>query len=160
MAWSDAAQLRRPLGNWRASSVNFACNPSCRSGFSQVGLPQIVMSVNSYVVLMMEEEQPEGLSARKLVVETAKHNVLTAYNAKDGMDLLRRFPNVDIILVHARLLEQHPGLLGEVKSAAHGKPIILASPFASEHRPEANYVVDSHHPHQLVQLRGQNLAQS
>lgn len=115
------------------------------------------MSVNSYVVLMIEEEQPEGLSARKLVVETAKHNVLTAYNARDGLDLLRRFPNVDLILVHSRLLENRPALLGEVKSLAPGKPIVLTSPFANDHRPEANYVVDSHHPHQLVQLLGQNL---
>jgi len=38
--------------------------------------------LKSLVVLMMEEEQPEGLSARKLVVETAKHNVLTAYTWK------------------------------------------------------------------------------
>ena len=38
------------------------------------------------VVLMIETEQPEALSARKLVVETAKHNVLTAYDAQSGLD--------------------------------------------------------------------------
>ena len=57
--------------------------------------------MKSLVILMIEEEQPEGLSARKLVVETVKHNVLTAYNAEDGIDLLKRFPNVDAVLVHA-----------------------------------------------------------
>ena len=106
----------------------------------------------SIVVLMMEEEQPEGLSARKLVVETAKHNVLTAYTLSDGLDLLHRFPNVDVIMVHSHLLEQKPDLLGEVKKTCPGKPIILATPFAHDTRPEADFVVDSHKPHDLVQL--------
>jgi hypothetical protein len=101
---------------------------------------------------MMEEEQPEGLSARKLVVETAKHNVLTAYTLSDGLDLLHRFPNVDVILVHARLLSQKADLLGEVKRMCPGKPIILATPFANDHPPEADFVVDSHKPHELVRL--------
>jgi len=108
--------------------------------------------LGSIVVLMMEEEQPEGLSARKLVVETAKHNVLTAYNLRDGLDLLHRFPNVDVILVHSRMLEQRGDLLAEVKRTCPGKPIILATPFANDHRPEADFVVDSHKPHELVRL--------
>jgi hypothetical protein len=104
------------------------------------------------VILMIEEEQPEGLSARKLVVETAKHNVLTAYNAKDGLDLVRRFPGVDAVMVHARLLGTTPDLLEQVRSLCPRKPIILASPYADDGRPEANYVVDSHRPHELVKL--------
>lgn len=110
--------------------------------------------MKSLVVLMMEEEQPEGLSSRKLVVETVKHNVLTAYTLKDGLDLLHRFPNVDIIMVHSRLLEEKPDLLAEVRTVCPDKPIILATPFASETLPEANYVVDSHRPHDLVKLLG------
>jgi len=101
---------------------------------------------------MMEEEQPEGLSARKLVVETAKHNVLTAYNLVSGLDLLQRFPNVDMILVHARLLNEKPDLLAEVRRKCPGKPIILATPFASDQRPEVDYVVDSHKPQELINL--------
>jgi hypothetical protein len=114
--------------------------------------------LNSLVILMMEEEQPEGLSARKLVVETAKHNVLTAYNAKSGLDLLHRFPNVDMVMVHARLLSQTPNLLSDVRAICQAKPIILASPFAGDAQPEADYVVDSHKPHDLIKLLGQNLA--
>ena len=108
--------------------------------------------MKSLVILMMEEEQPEGLSARKLVVETVKHNVLTAYNAEDGFALLRRFPNVDMILVHSRLLMEKPNLLKDVKSLCPEKPIILASPFANESKPEASYVIDSHKPQMLVEL--------
>lgn len=103
---------------------------------------------------MMEEEQPEGLSARKLVVETAKHNVLTAYTLSDGLDLLHRFPKVDMIMVHSRLLERKPDLLGEVRKVAPGRPIILATPYANDSRPEADYIIDSHRPNDLVTLLG------
>ena len=69
------------------------------------------MKSRALVVLMIEEEQPEGLSARKLVVETAKHNVLTAYNAKEGIDLLRCFPNIDVVLKEMVSSEQMESLL-------------------------------------------------
>lgn len=104
------------------------------------------------VILMMEEEQPEGLSARKLVVETVKHNVLTAYTADEGIDLLRRFPNIDAVLVHARVLERKPNVLARVKMLAPRIPIILASPGGEQMRTEVSYTVDSHQPIQLVQL--------
>lgn len=113
--------------------------------------------MRSLVILMIEEEQPEGLSARKLVVETVKHNVLTAYNAKDGMDLLRRFPNVDAVLVHVGQLHKQPGLLTDVRKVCPDKPIVLASPFAEESSPEANFVVDSHKPQALLKILGEDL---
>jgi hypothetical protein len=109
-------------------------------------------AVKSLVLLMIEPEQPEALSARKLVVETAKHNVLTAYNAEVGLDLLRRFPNVDAILVHLHLLNSNPELLGEIKKIAPLPPVILASPLGLDARPEADFIVDSHRPDALIQL--------
>jgi len=115
--------------------------------------------VASLVILMMEQEQPEGLSARKLVVETAKHNVLTAYTLNDGMDLLHRFPKVDAVLVHSKLLEEKQDLLAEVKKVSPGTPIILATPFANDRRPGVDYVVDSHKPNELVKLLGSNQLQ-
>jgi hypothetical protein len=113
--------------------------------------------LRSLVILMIEEEQPEGLSARKLVVETVKHNVITAYNAKDGIDLLRRFPAVDAVLVHARQIEKQPTLLAEVKALSPRVPIILASPFAQHSAPEADYVIDSHKPPELLKLLGEDV---
>ena len=113
--------------------------------------------MRSLVILMIEEEQPEGLSSRKLVVETVKHNVLTAYNAKDGIDLINRFPNVDAILVHSGQLAKRPNLLSEVRALCPHKPIILASPFAEESRPDVTFVVDSHKPAALLKVLGEDL---
>ena len=104
------------------------------------------------VILMMETEQPEGLSARKLVVETAKHNVLTAYRADHGLDLLRRFPAVDAILVHSGLLGSDNDLLARVREINPGAPIIVACPSHGATFPEADFVVESHRPQELLDL--------
>ena len=106
--------------------------------------------MRSLVLLMIEEEQLEGLSARKLVVETVKHNVLTAYEPEVGLDLLQRFPNVDAVFVHARLLPKRPNLLSEIRTLAPKAPIILASPGGDHRSPEATWIVDSHKPQALL----------
>lgn len=48
--------------------------------------------------LIVEAEPEEGLSTRKLLIETAKHNVLTAYNGEEGKATLDRFPEVDAVV--------------------------------------------------------------
>lgn len=113
--------------------------------------------MRSLVILMIEEEQPEGLSARKLVVETVKHNVITAYNAEDGMDLLTRFPKVDAILVHVGQLHRRPSLIAQIRHVCPDKPIVLASPFAEETSAGVTYVVDSHKPQALLKILGEDL---
>jgi hypothetical protein len=111
----------------------------------------------SLVVLMIEAEQPEGLSARKLVVETAKHNVLTAYCKDDGLGLLRRFPNVDAIFVHAALLENSPDILSTVRKMAADIPLIVAAPFGNARSEEADFIIDSHNPQELLRLLTQEV---
>ena len=101
---------------------------------------------------MIEAEQPEGLSARKLVVETAKHNVLTAYSTEEGLDLLQRFPRVDAILVHGAIVANCPGILSAIREHAPDIPLILAAPFGNMSSPHANFIVDSHHPQELLRL--------
>jgi DNA-binding response OmpR family regulator len=107
--------------------------------------------VTSFVLLMIETEQPEGLSARKLVVETAKFNVLSAYNSEDGLDLLRRFPLVTAVLVHGRLPDAEQ-VIAAAKSLDSKLPVIVASPQDHARYNGADYVVSSHNPQELVRL--------
>ena len=113
--------------------------------------PHLAADSHALVVLMIEHEQPEGLSARKLVMETAKHNVLTAYTPEEGLDLLRRFPNVSLVLVHAMVLDHLP-LLREVRDIAGNIPIVVASPQPSHSYEGADFVVSSHDPQALLDL--------
>ncbi len=107
--------------------------------------------MSALVILMIEQEQPEGLSARKLVVETARHNVLTAYNAEVGMELLRRFPKVDVVLVHA-LIRGREDLIADIRRVVPEMPIIVASPRGDDSFERVNHVVPSHEPGALLQL--------
>ena len=105
----------------------------------------------SLVLLMIEHEQPEGLSARKLVVETAKHNVLTAYNPEEGLALYERFPNVDAVLIHG-LLENCEGLIGKVLEKNSDMPVIVAAPTERRGYAGARHVVSSREPAKLLDL--------
>ena len=102
---------------------------------------------------MIEVEQPEGLSTRKLVLETARHNVITAYTAAAGVKLLRRFPDVDVAVIHTEM-EDYPfeQTVRELKQICNGVPVIGISPLAGRHESGADYMISSHDPHALLQL--------
>jgi len=105
------------------------------------------------VVLMIEVEQPEGLSARKLVLETAKHNVITAYNGEQGIELLRRFPNVDATVVHRELRDMPvKDVIARIKEISPEMPVILLSPFKEAAPEGADYVISSHEPQLILML--------
>ena len=105
------------------------------------------------VVLMIEVEQPEGLSTRKLVLETARHNVITAYSTAVGLKLLRRFPNVDVVVVHTEL-EDFPfkQTIDQIKNARRDIPVIGIGPRADSELDGADYMISSHDPHALLEL--------
>jgi hypothetical protein len=48
--------------------------------------------------LVIDREFPGSLSTRKLVLETAKFNVITVYSGREGLETLRRFPAIDGIV--------------------------------------------------------------
>jgi DNA-binding NtrC family response regulator len=57
-----------------------------------------VLVAHRLTFLIVEAEPEEGLSTRKLLIETAKHNVITAYNGEEGKYTLERFPAVDAVV--------------------------------------------------------------
>jgi|SRR5579875_897121 len=54
------------------------------------------------IILIVEAERPEGVSARKLILESLQHHVMIAYTAKEALQILRRV-QVDVILIHTAL---------------------------------------------------------
>jgi CheY-like chemotaxis protein len=49
--------------------------------------------------LIVENEPAQGLSSRKLLIESAKHNVITSHSATEGRQMFERFANVDAIVI-------------------------------------------------------------
>ena len=50
-------------------------------------------------LLIAEPEPSQALSVRKLVLETAKFNVLTAHSTREALDLFQLFPNVSLVVL-------------------------------------------------------------
>lgn len=49
--------------------------------------------------LVIDREFPGSISTRKLVIETAKFNVLTSYSGREAIETLRTFPAVNGIVL-------------------------------------------------------------
>jgi CheY-like chemotaxis protein len=104
-------------------------------------------------VLVAEPEPPEGISARKLVLETAKFNVITAHSGGEAKALLEKFSNVDAIVLHASL----SGLdcqkaVADIKTFPTKAHVIVIAPVDRFDCKEADHLLNSHEPQQLLAL--------
>lgn len=103
---------------------------------------------------MAEVEPAEGLSARKLVLETGKFNVITAHSVEEALETLRVFPNVDVVVLHSSLCGEMDcnSVVAEVKKQAPGMAVIALSPLPSNHFKLADHNISSHEPQELLNL--------
>src|ERR1700761_9690080 len=53
--------------------------------------------------LVIDPEPAGSISSRKLALETAKFNVITAYGSQEAIETLQRFPAVDGVVVNAAM---------------------------------------------------------
>ncbi|MEO6965477.1 MAG: response regulator [Acidobacteriaceae bacterium] len=105
------------------------------------------------IVLMIEVEQPEGLSARKLVLETSKHNVITAYSGKAGIQLFRRFPDMDAVVIHVDVSDMpFEEVVRQLREIRPNVPLIALSPVGAVGIPGVEYVIPSHEPQAILKV--------
>ena len=98
----------------------------------------------------MEPEPADALSTRKLVLETAKFNVITAHSGDEALDVLREFPKVNALVVVATM----PGCEKVVNAARRRKPklpVILLAPNPT-HTCKGDHNISTHDPEALVNL--------
>lgn len=104
-------------------------------------------------VLVAEPEPEQALSVRKLVLETAKFNVLTAHSTREAIDIFHTFPNIS-----AAVLSSADGINAEkiaknIKMAAGGKiPVVILSARVGAKSTIADRVISSHEPESLLAL--------
>jgi DNA-binding response OmpR family regulator len=101
--------------------------------------------------LIAEPEPRDGLSTRKLVLETAKFNVITAHTSEEMVELLSIFPNVDALVIVAEL----KGIAKALKTAKKQKsdlPVIALSPNGTSRFEGADHNVSTHEPDELLHL--------
>jgi DNA-binding response OmpR family regulator len=102
--------------------------------------------------MVAEPERSEALSVRKLVLETAKYNVLTAHSTREALEMFSLFPNINVAVlvrdevIDCRLLAQ------SIKSATQTIPVIVLSPRIGDKCDGADHMLSSHEPEELVDL--------
>ena len=108
------------------------------------------MAMARATFLIIEPEQEEGLSSRKLLLETAKHNVLTAYSNKEGLEIFDKH-EVDAVVVHASVddIPCHE-MVERIKQDRRQMPVIVISPTGLDQCRPADMVLGSHKPEELL----------
>ena len=102
--------------------------------------------------IVAEPEPEQALSARKLILETFKYNVVTAHSVVETLELVRLFPNIHALIIHCGIPEFNADdLIRSVKISVPNLPIIALTPTESTLK-WADHVVHSHDPQELLDL--------
>ena len=108
--------------------------------------------------LVVDREYPGSISTRKLVLETAKLNVITSYDAEEAIATLERFPRVDGVVFNAEVVGfSVDQMIQRLRRIVPGITVIVTS--AGTPRRDANneFYVDSLDPKALLDcLEGLN----
>jgi|SRR6185312_12699906 CheY-like chemotaxis protein len=103
--------------------------------------------------LIIESERTDGLSTRKLLLESAKHNVVTAYSGKEGVEMYKRFPNVDAVCIEAELPDLKSANIAEnIRKINPEIRIVGLSPRLAARCEWADKTIDSHDPKALLDV--------
>jgi DNA-binding response OmpR family regulator len=112
--------------------------------------------MNRPCFLVIDREFPGSISTRKLVIETAKFNVLTAYSGKEALEIFKRFPAVSGVVLDGGLDDVSCSDVAlEIKQLQPMMPVIVIAAPGFSGCPEADYQIESFDPGKLLEtLRG------
>jgi DNA-binding NtrC family response regulator len=105
---------------------------------------------------VIDREFPGSISTRKLVIETAKFNVITAYSGTEALEVFRRFPAVDGVVLDGGIDDISAEELTEELKAIQPKiPVVVIAFPGFDGCPRADFHLESFNPAKLLEiLRG------
>jgi response regulator RpfG family c-di-GMP phosphodiesterase len=106
--------------------------------------------------LVIDREFPGSISTRKLVLETAKFNVITAYSGREALEIFMRFRALDGVVMDGELDDIPADKVVEgIKALEPNCPVVAICPPGFAACPSADYQLESYHPANLLEtLRG------
>ena len=103
--------------------------------------------------LVIDREFPGSISTRKLVIETAKFNVLTAYSGQEALDVSTRFPAVSGVVLDGGLDDVSCDVVAaKLKAIQPSIPIIVIATPGFTGCPQADYQLESFDPAKLLEI--------
>ena len=103
--------------------------------------------------LVIDREFPGSISTRKLVIETAKFNVITAYRGLEAIETLRRFPAVDAIVLDSAIEDiSCAEVLRLVREQSADLPIVIIQSVNAPPCDGANFYAEAFDPASLLEI--------
>jgi DNA-binding response OmpR family regulator len=103
--------------------------------------------------LVIDRETSSGISTRKLVIETAKFNVVTAYSSNEAIETLKKFCGMDGIVLDAGMDEMPTDeLIVRLRELQPEITVIVVCTPRSAPCRNADYVLESFDPRKLLAL--------
>ena len=100
--------------------------------------------------LVIDREHSGSISTRKLVIETAKFNVITAYSGAEAVEALAKFPGVDGAVLDVGIRDVPCGeLIGRLRQIA---PKLMVVAVGTHGCHGADHSVQSFDPKSLLEL--------
>ena len=104
------------------------------------------------MIMVAEPEPLQALSVRKLVLETAKFNVLTAHSTAEALASISTFPKIAAAVLVAEHNIGCEQLTQAIKKILPKVPVIVLSARVGFICPGADHALSSHNPEGLVTL--------
>jgi len=102
--------------------------------------------------LVIDNEYPGSISTRKLVLESAKLNVITAYSPEEAIGALERFPNVDGVVLDTQIQGRSCiEIVRQLRSKHAQIPIVTVSPGGQDPCGEEQYHISTFNPEHLLE---------
>jgi hypothetical protein len=95
-------------------------------------------------------EPAEAHSARKLVMETAKFNVIGSHSGPETLESLQKFPDVDAVIAHNEMRDVLAQIFENAKCIDPRKPTIRLLSRVARARKDADHMVSSDQPEELL----------
>jgi CheY-like chemotaxis protein len=105
--------------------------------------------------IILDYDCPGNISARKLVIETAKLNVITAYSSHEVIETLARFPGVNGVVVNAQRNGSRmtcAEIIAKLREVRSDVPIITVTATGNDPCGGEDFHVSSYDPRHLLSV--------
>jgi DNA-binding NtrC family response regulator len=103
--------------------------------------------------LVIDREHSGSISTRKLVIESAKFNVITAYSGSEAMETYKRFPAIDAVILNATIHDVAcETIVSTIRRSSPHVPIVVIQGPGAANCPGASHFIDSFDPATLLEL--------
>ena len=103
--------------------------------------------------LVADREYSANISTRKLIIETAKFNVITAYSGKEAIETAKRFPAVDGVVIDSGVRDMEAeDVVAAIKKLNPPMTVIMVCAPDDVRCPQADHHLEFFDPASLLEL--------